>query len=138
MSYKKIQTKGAYTDFTIRDADIDKTFDPLKGRGKPSEKWVLGLVNITNEVYSFASVAGPDGNYGKWFEISETGNNCETNYDECIGNGQWSAILAVPSNSPPFSIRIATRPNQFDKATGTEFFGITPNKTHEGGIIGIS
>jgi len=138
MSYKKIQTKGAYTDFTIRDGDIDKHFDPLKGRGKPGEKWILGLVNITNEVYSFASVAGPDGNYGKWFEISETGKNCETNYDECIGNGQWSAILAVPFGSPRFSIRIATRPDQFGVATGTEFFEIAPSKTHEGGIIGIS
>ncbi len=138
MSYKKIQTKGAYTDFTISDGDIDKGFDPLKRRGEPDEEWTLGLVNITNEVYSFASVAGPDGNYGKWFDIPQTGMNCETNYDECIGNGQWTAILAVPFNSPPFSIRIATRPDQFGKATGTEFFDIAPSKTHEGGIIGIS
>jgi hypothetical protein len=138
MSYKKIQTKGAYTDFTVRDGDIDKTFNPLKRSGRPDEEWILGLVNITNQVYSFASVAGPDGNYGKWFEIPETGANCPTNYDECIGNGQWTAILAVSSNSAPFSLRIATRPDEFGKATGTEFFGIAPSKTHEGGIIGIS
>ena len=138
MSYEKIQTKFADTDFTVRDDDIDKNFDPLKAKNEPSGRWLLGFINITNEVYSFASISDPIGNYGKWFEISETGKNCETNYEECIGNGHWSAILAMPGNSPPFSIKIATRPNQFGKATGTEFFGITPRDAYEGGIIGIS
>ncbi len=129
MSYEKIQTKGAYSDFTIKGDDIDANFDPLK---EATGDWSLGLVNITNNSFSLASI-----NYGKWFNIPKTDKNCETDYEECIGNGVWTVILAVPRESSPFSLRIATQPDQFGNATGTEFLKITPSTSHEGGIIGI-
>jgi len=138
MAYEKIQTKfAAASDFTINAADIDRTFDPLKEHRKSPSNWILGLVNITNEAYLFASVTDRGGNYGKWFGIPATRKNCETSYDDCIGKGKWTAILAVPSNSSSFSIRIATQPDEFGNATGTEFLEITPSDTYEGGIIGV-
>lgn len=138
MPYEKVQTKGAYSDFTIKDEDIDRAYRPLETSPKSAGNWVLGLVNITNECYSFASITDQDGNYGKWFTIPEICKNCETNYDDCTANGGWGAILSMPSTSPPFSIRIATQPDQYGNVQGTEFLGINPSPAYKGALIGIS
>lgn len=138
MPYENVQTKSAYLDFVIKDEDVDRTFRPLETGLKPTRSWVLGLVNITNECYSFASIADQSGNYGKWFIIPEICKNCETNFDDCTANGSWAVILSLPNGSPPFNIRIATQPDQFGNVRGTEFLGITPSSAYEGAIIGIS
>lgn len=138
MQYQKLQTKGAYSDFSITDGDIDEKFDALRNVSDADEAWILGVVNITDIAYRYAAIAGPDGQYGKWFRIPLTGKTCETNFDACFANGGWKAILARPKASSAFNIRIATAPNEFGAATGTEFFAITPDDGFAGGLIGIS
>ena len=138
MAYLAIQTKGAYTNFIIRPDEIRETLDLVHPVTEPSSPWVLGLINITNERYAYASLGGGDGHFGKWFKIPETGTNCSTNFEECSRQGNWTVILKVSGNSPAFDIRIATRPDELGNATGTEFLGVKPDTSCEGGLIGIS
>lgn len=136
MSYQKIQAKGAYSDFTIGAHEIDPSIDPLQGEINGS--WLLCLVNTTSHDLELASLCYDGQNYGPWFRIPVVKNNCPTGYDECFDQQKWSIILALPKDSERFSIRIATKPNAFGSATGTEFLEIQPAAEFRGGIIGVA
>lgn len=138
MRFQRLQTKEAYSDFVIQEADIDASFDALADTFGALGSWTLGVVNITNIQYSYASIAINGEAYGKWFRIATTGKTCETNYDDCIANGGWKAILKRSKASPPFSIRIGTEPDEFGNSRGLEFLAIAPDRKYDGGLIGIA
>jgi hypothetical protein len=137
MHLQRLQTKDAYSDFEIHENNIDPSFYPFGNTQDPANIWTLGIVNITDIKYVYASVAENRDVYGKWFRIPVTGKTCETNYDECIANGGWNAILTRANNASVFSIRVATEPNEFGVATGTEFLDIKADPQFEGGLLGI-
>lgn len=138
MKLQRLQVKEAYADFTIHRTDIDPSFDALAEASNVPDTWLLGVVNITNTAYSYASISINGGAYGRWFRIPETGKTCETNYDECIANGGWQAILKLPKASSSFNIRIGTVLDERGNSTGLEFLNIAPDANYEGGVIGVA
>lgn len=132
--YQKLQSKGAYADFTIRPGEIAD--GPYAAQGDDS--WILFLINTTNQVFELVSLCDASGTYGPWFRVPAVGNNCATGYDECFDKRSWSEVLTMPRSTQPFSLRIATKPNAFGVALGTEFLDLRCAEGFAGGVIGIA
>ncbi|HQZ12051.1 MAG TPA: hypothetical protein PK286_04130 [Devosia sp.] len=135
MSFQKLQSKGIYSNFTIKPEDIDETQAPMPAEA--GEGWQLLVINNTNHELVFAAVAQGASDFGPWFSIPAVGNNCPTGFDLCFDRQQWTAVLSLLTVPPPFSLRLATKTDSFGVATGAEFLDISPEPGTSGGVIGI-
>jgi hypothetical protein len=133
MSYQKIQSKGASAEYSIKPDEVGEA-----PRSAGSQGWQLCLINTTNKQFEFASLRHRQGDFGPWFRIPAVKNNCPTGYDMCFDKQIWSVILSLPADPQSFDIRVATGPNSFGFAVGTEFLGVKPEPGTSGGVLGIA
>lgn len=136
MTYQKIQSNGAYAEFTIKADEIGEAPFPHTRTGQ--DDWELCLINTTDQDFALAALAREGEGFGAWFKIPVVRNNCPTGYEMCFGQQSWTGILSLPGSHRAFGIRIATRPNAFGIAQGTEFLNIRPQAGMQGGVLGIA
>jgi hypothetical protein len=101
------------------------------------EVYLIGLINMTNETYALASEDfDPQTGSGHWFAIPHTPKNCTTDCDDCYDHQQWQPIVSVSCNAAPFTLTIATLPDNEGNAKGASF-PIQPHCDVDGGVVCI-
>ncbi|WP_155416507.1 hypothetical protein [Stutzerimonas stutzeri] len=127
VKFEKVQT------FKIDLNDIEAASTPTT-----EATWVLSLVNRTNECFEYLQTRNNAGVWGKWAHFTPACRTCNLgSYEACFKAGAYVPILITDCVSPPFAIRIATKPDANGNSHGAEYTGIIPKCQYAGGVIGI-